>query len=479
MWRNIPLNIKLVACLILVQATSLALGVLWLGTWVEKARLHELTRRLDTQGDTLEGFIRKEGEELAFDGENETVHELDDDRNFYFCILDPRDRVIARSASLDKGVLAELGGKFAEINKHEQFHTVSLSSGHWIIHQEVLRGPGTPPETIGVVQIGLNVEPTLNDIARFRRYIALGAFGVLLVTSLGSGLVVSLSTRNIREFARAIRKIVPPRFAGEIRLSPQSAEEKLLFDSYGEVLKGARASSESQRLFIAHASHELKTPIAAAMAALEVTLNQPRTAAEYAETCRDVLAEIKTLRRLSTTLLSLARMDSVADAPPGGISDLSSLLQGVVGRWEKIALLRQITIHTASIDDVALVRGSSDQWQVVLNNLVDNSIKYGKLGGRVAINVRTADSTHLEIVVADDGIGMAEEELTRLGQAFFRADAARSSNESFGLGFAHAKRVVDEVGGTIKVTSRKGTGTTVKVTVPRLSGAHPPKENFA
>ncbi|MFN7334221.1 MAG: sensor histidine kinase, partial [bacterium] len=104
--------------------------------------------------------------------------------------------------------------------------------------------------------------------------------------------------------------------------------------------------------------------------------------------------------------------------------------------------------------------------QVVLN-LVENAIQYGKPGGKV--NIRVFDEHELcRVTFEDDGIGISQEDCSKISQRFFRADPARSSHRGgFGLGLAFAKRVVELHGGTIAVCSSKGKGSVFTLSLPK------------
>jgi signal transduction histidine kinase len=463
-WQNLPLNAKLIGSLTLVQATILAVGVLWVGRLSEATRLGEVRRRLDTQGDAVQSFVSRAGDRLILDTSSEAIRELSEDSGFFFMFQTPDGRTFAEAKGPSPEVRAELQTHFKRVNS-DRFYSAELTSGTWILQSEPFRENEDGDQVIGYSLMAINAQPALDEVANFRRKMALYSLVILFAGSVGGGFVISFSTRNLRSFAHQIRTIAPPKFEGAIKLSPQSSEERLLFESYQEVLQAARASSESQRLFIAHASHELKTPIAAAMAALEVTLARPRASAEYEQTCRDVLGEVKTLRRLSTALLDFARMESLSDGSNEQTAWILEVIDKVKGRWEKIAGDRSISLTFSVPRDKGplTIRGSNEQWEVVLGNLVENAIKYGRNGGNVEIRLENSMRNHVEIVIADDGQGMPSEQVSRLGEIFFRADAARSTGDSFGLGYAHAKRIVEYLGGTIQAASAPGEGTTVKI----------------
>ncbi len=465
MWRSLPLNAKIILFLVLVQASTLTVGAIWVVRWSEAKRLEELTQLLDTESDAIEGTMTVRAEGLSFDVHNEAVRELGEDGHFFYDLRDAAGRPVAESPEPDAEIKAGLKAMRPEKPTREARYVVSLPSGQWLAQSEpVIDRRGKP---IGFIQVAIDAQPGLDEIARLQRSVILGALGILVVTSLGSGLVVSFSTRNLREFARRIRGVKPPFFAGGPDLAPQSAEESLLFDSFREMADTARASVAAQGLFIAHASHELKSPISAALSALEVTLSRPRSVADYEETCRSVLKEVLVLRRLSTSLLDLARLDARQEQEDERLSDGISVIRTVLARWKDSADGRGIRLSLASEDLTAvLLPGQPEQWEVVFGNLVDNAVKYGKEGGSVLVSLREAGEDQVEFLVADDGRGMPPEQVSRLGELFFRGDAARSDSSSFGLGFAHAQRVVEQLGGKIGVISREGSGTDVTVTVP-------------
>ena len=196
---------------------------------------------------------------------------------------------------------------------------------------------------------------------------------------------------------------------------------------------------------------------------------RPREAQDYADTCRDVLAEMQVLKRLSSALMDLARLDGAQIAGINSECRLDDVVRVVAARWQRQAQTKNVAL-SVQIDAGARYEtpGSLEQWEVVVGNLVDNAIKYTAARGHVWVKLSTSPDGGWQLSVEDDGIGMSSTDLEQLGQVFFRADTARSDGSSFGLGFAHAERIVEQLGGKMSVQSVKHSGTCVTLWLKTL-----------
>lgn len=466
MWSRWPLTGKIALTLFLMQALVLGAGAFWLGHWVRTSRLDELQHYLDTQADVIESLVVVSGGRFVYQDQGEFAQELERDHNLYFLALGADGRVLFDSAGPPAGRRAQLRERMQGLSvADDQAVLIDVDRQHWLIQQGTLER-SAQGVVLGVrVRVAINAQPTLDAVSAFVRMVTLVGFCSLLLCALGGYLLVSYSTRNLRAFAQHLRSLRPPEFQRSLVFAPRCAEERQLFDSYREMEQAVGQVLEGQRLFIANASHELKTPISAVTSALEVILARPRSADDYAETCRDVLAEMTVLKRLSTSLLDMARLDAAS-----GRCELARTARQLVERWERLARRRGVVLET-QIEGHLPLAGSDEQWEVVLNNLLDNAIKYSTVGGRVCLSLSATRDGRAELQVRDEGCGMSAEEVQQLGRVFFRADPARSGGDSFGLGFAHARRIVECLGGTIDVRSQPGRGTCVTVLSGQLVGA--------
>jgi two-component system phosphate regulon sensor histidine kinase PhoR len=219
-----------------------------------------------------------------------------------------------------------------------------------------------------------------------------------------------------------------------------------------------------RRDFVANVSHELRTPLAAIKSVVETlqdgALEEPEVAREFL-TRAD--GELDRLVLLVEELLELSRIESGEQPVVLEDTDVQGLLQEAVRRLNSQAERAEVTL---SLEDAALgiARLDASRLERAVINLIQNAIKFTPPGGRVTVaGSRTAGA--VEIAVRDTGIGIGSDELPRIFERFYKADHSRASVGS-GLGLALVKHAVEEQGGTVKVDSTPGEGSTFTITVP-------------
>jgi two-component system phosphate regulon sensor histidine kinase PhoR len=227
--------------------------------------------------------------------------------------------------------------------------------------------------------------------------------------------------------------------------------------------------------FVANVSHELKTPLAVIKSSVEALADG---AAEEPDArvlfLTQVTREADHLEDLIQDLLSLARIESGnLGLEPQAIS-LGRAITDCVERHQARAEVKTLTmVERPPVDAPADVAAwaDPDALRQVMDNLVDNAIKYTPNGGRISVRwSATADLVSFE--VADTGVGIPEADLLRIFERFYRVDKARSrAVGGTGLGLAIVKHLVQVMKGQVKVTSKVGKGTTFEVTLPRAGVA--------
>ncbi|MGD8821075.1 MAG: ATP-binding protein, partial [Anaerolineae bacterium] len=180
-----------------------------------------------------------------------------------------------------------------------------------------------------------------------------------------------------------------------------------------------------------------------------------------------VEGETDRLIRLVNDLMVLSRADSDALNLRMEPVDLAGLLESITERLAPQAEVRQVILQVEAESSCPPARADSDRIEQVLVNLLDNAIKYSQPGGTVAITVQGELDQSVMVQVQDEGIGIPAEDLTRIGERFYRADKARSrAAGGSGLGLAIARALIEAHGGTLWIESQEGQGTTVHFRLP-------------
>jgi len=243
-------------------------------------------------------------------------------------------------------------------------------------------------------------------------------------------------------------------------------------------LTALKRAEQMRADFVANASHELRTPLASLLGFIETLKGPAREDAEAQERFLEVMHEQgRRMARLVEDLLSLSRIELLEHSPPRGRADLAALVRTVVNTLQPQASARNMSFELA-LEGLPKVTGDPDELTQVLQNLIDNALKYGRAGTavRVAGRALAPDSTQtrrlgrpgVALSVADRGEGIAREHLSRLTERFYRVDTARSRKlGGTGLGLAIVKHILNRHRGRLEIESTPGEGSTFTVLLPR------------
>ena len=222
--------------------------------------------------------------------------------------------------------------------------------------------------------------------------------------------------------------------------------------------------AETDRLrrdLVANVSHELRTPIGALQAVLENVVDG--VSEPDPETLRTMLAQTRRLGRLVTQLLDLSRLE--AGEQPFDIRPFP--VRDVLENAAREARLHAPDSVVFSIDAPAGLRAAGDPERIhqVVMNLLDNAVRYSPRPGHVALRA-SRSGREVTLEVEDEGPGIAEDELERVFERFYRGDGRESGGGGAGLGLAIARWIVDLHGGTIRAERREPHGSHMVVTLP-------------
>ena len=233
--------------------------------------------------------------------------------------------------------------------------------------------------------------------------------------------------------------------------------------AFATMLSQLRAVLERQRRFVSSASHELRTPLTRIKLRSEALasggLQDPQVAEKFAT---ELDGEVDGLIRLSNSLLDLARLEEGADS--GVTSDTAAVVQAALDSAGVLARHKGVHLRCQLPESLPPLRLAPLSLRSLLENLLDNAVKYTPAGGEVGLLAeRTEQGVRLQ--VHDTGVGIESQHLPRLFDRFYRVDSARGKGGA-GLGLALVKAAAESAGGSVQVASVAGQGSRFTVDLP-------------
>ncbi len=251
---------------------------------------------------------------------------------------------------------------------------------------------------------------------------------------------------------------VPPQRARMIReLAPLTV-------ALETVLAGLEQSFVKQRRFVGDAAHELKTAVAVLKSSLQLLTLKQRTTQEYERGIERCQLDCERMEQTVAKMLTLARVETNT-VSTSVATDLAYVLHQVAQQFESMAELKRLQIRVSAEDGV-MVDAEPEQLQLLCGNLLLNALQHSPAGSAIRAQVQQ-DETSVELVIEDDGDGIAAQDLPHVFDRFYRGDPSRSRNTGgTGLGLAICKAIASRWGGTIDIASDLGSGTKVTVRFP-------------
>lgn len=263
--------------------------------------------------------------------------------------------------------------------------------------------------------------------------------------------------------SRTAERISAQTLYTRLALNEPDDELKRLADAFDTMLERLEQAFEMQSRFVADVSHELRTPLALLRTNLEVAAeNEHATLHEVIKTQEKA---VERLEHLISDLMILARCEQ--PAPPQNEVSLGPLVEEVLDEIKPSAEKRRVTLLLKS--NVEVIVCASEDGSLLMHafsNLIENAINYNHAGGEVVITIdQNADQA--QVTIADNGIGIAPEQLNHIFERFYRADSSRARNKGgAGLGLAIVSTILQQHHGTIHVSSIPNKGSIFTVMLP-------------
>jgi signal transduction histidine kinase len=383
-------------------------------------------------------------------------------------------RILGRSESLGGGALPLDPTVVSRLGPGEGTFSVAPFEGERLRQYTArldLQGRAGP-----AVMVARSLAPVEAALSRLRYTAGAGLALALLLSGAGVWLASTRALRPLDQLVATAEAIGD--FKDLSRRAPEPATSKeitRLTGAFNRMLDKLQSSDDelraahdqvadaldAQRRFVADASHELRTPLttirgnAALLRQVADVRPEDRTAA-----LTQIGQEAERMSRLVADLLTLARADAGKSLQRTRVA-LAPLLRDVTAQARALASGRALELqHVEPMD----VQGDPDALRQLALILLDNAVKYTPTGGAISVTLRP-DGHAAELTVADNGLGISSEDLPHVFERFYRADRGRSTGGS-GLGLSIARWIVEQHGGSIRVASTLGRGSTFTVRLP-------------
>ena len=224
-----------------------------------------------------------------------------------------------------------------------------------------------------------------------------------------------------------------------------------------------------RRLFVSNVSHELRTPLTSVKSYLEALDEGALTEPVAPDFIKVSLDETNRMMRMVTDLLHLSRIDNATSHLDVELINFTAFITFILNRFDKIRaqdeekkyeLVRDYPINSVWVEI------DTDKMTQVIDNILNNAIKYSPDGGKITVNMKTTDDQMI-LSISDQGLGIPKEDLPKIFDRFYRVDKARSRAQGgTGLGLAIAKEIVKQHNGFIWAKSEYGKGSTFTIVLP-------------
>ncbi|MDE3223173.1 MAG: HAMP domain-containing protein [Acidobacteriota bacterium] len=453
-WR-LTLRARTTVVAVVVFGAALAVGAPAFYVALNRAALSSVDATLTLQASAVANLVHQRSLPASLAGLNGETS--------FVQVVDAKGRVLAQSPSTEgQGPLVT----FAPRRDGVTFRTIAqLAIGNEDSYR-VIAYPVALAHQRVVIYAGASLATLHQSLNEARRGLFLGAPALLIVVALLTFWLVGRALRPVENLRAEVAAIS----GGDLhkRLAPLATRDEVarLATTMNETLDRLEVADRRLRDFVADASHELKSPLAAAQSELEVSVIHGTTA-DWPSAARAALGDLERVRRIVDDLTTLARFDARDARPTLRDVDLDEL---VIAECTRLQRVTDVAINYRNVSG-ARVQGEPEMLQRVVRNLLDNAVAHA----RTLVEVRLAQQgSRVELRVRDDGPGVPEEERARIFERFVRLDDSRARvSGGSGLGLAIVAEIVGAHDGSVGVEPTDG-GATFFVLLPALSGEEEP-----
>ncbi|WCN39314.1 sensor histidine kinase [Aneurinibacillus uraniidurans] len=308
---------------------------------------------------------------------------------------------------------------------------------------------------------------TITEAFSEARYIVLATGGLFILVSMYAGLqIVTRLTKPLRAMEAAAGEMARGNFAARVDVGITD-EVGRLGHALNHMASELAEVEQQRKEFLANVSHELRTPLSYIKGYSEAMIEGVvQTEADKQRYVTLIYREAGRMQRLVHDLLDLARLEGEAYPLALMPLPLAQLVEDTLAKFCPFLEEKGVRL-TMELDPDMIVKGDQDRLEQVIHNLCDNALRYLPENGQLTVTLMKAEGGRCRLTVEDNGPGIPQNELARIGERFYRVDKARNRrNGGSGLGLSIVRQIVHLHGGTWTIESTVGVGTVVSIYLP-------------
>ncbi len=340
--------------------------------------------------------------------------------------------------------------------------------GYHVLQQRVTPSGSAP------VLLRLGASETWADqiLERITRAMVLVGIAIAFFYPLAGYVLAGRATKPLAGIVKKTAELKPINLHERLPLRGTRDELDQLAQTINGFLDRIAGFLQQNREFTANVAHELRSPLTAFQVTLELALNADRSSEEYKELLLELLEKCSAMASMVNKLLLLAESDAELLCTRHEPVRLDQVVLKSLELFQILAESAQVEIKVGKLAPVVLQGDGQRLWQVV-NNLLDNAIKFTPAGGVITLELQLHEKTQEgTLTVADTGIGVTPEDLPHLFERFYQGKKSHGPKKpggGIGLGLSICQAIVSAHHGTITVASTPGKGTTFTITLPGCS----------
>ena len=451
-FRNrIALNYMIATAVIMAIIFSVVFFV------VQETMYQNIDNNLNFEASKHSGEIKIIGEAIQFINKaewEEVEHNEIQINPIFIQIIDVNGKLMDKSPNLKNDILP-----FKNINEYGTHFNTNLKD-------QTIRQIQKPIESNGVTKgymlAAMTLEPSMMVLNKLRNTLLISYLVMLCGLYFISRYLAGRSIIPIKNIIQTTNRITKNNLNERVELPVYKDELYDLSSGINQLLQRIENAIERERQFTSDASHELRTPLASLRGTLEVLIRKPREVKEYEEKITYSLTEIDRMTETTEQLLLLARLDSNNTALNRTLISLPSLINEILVRYDKDILLKNLKVEL-QIQNKAELLVPKYHANLILDNIINNAIKYSKHNQSIIIQIISIDNNIL-CKIKDEGIGIKNEDIPNVFNHFFRSEALEHKHISGnGLGLSIALKSAEAINAIISLESKPNTGTTLTI----------------